>query len=238
MGTWDDGLLDNDTSLDGLGEFRHEIAEDIVAFGASKPSTSTTNKLCAAVGVLLQISAYDFKLDTDTGPKIIAALKAHTKGIEKLSPAARKVMGLVLDGKGEALADRPAKMSAKQIGLLNKGLKECPFGKREASLFDSKEAATYVQSVAKRCIEAIDEDFEDERTRSDLCREGMGIGLLSVLMIVDPCKVPVSKIARWRKLAQKGLAELEAEPNDEIDFDRRYYKNLDAIFGVLEKRFD
>jgi hypothetical protein len=237
MGTWDEGILDNDTSLDGLGDLQHEVVEDIVAFGSAKPTTSSTNKLCAAVGVLLQLSPYAFKLDTDSGPKIVAAIANHAKGIEKLSPAARKVMNLVADGKGEALADRPEKMSAKHIALLHTGGKECPFGKREASLFESKEAAAYVQSVAKRCIEAVDEDFEDESNWSDLCREGMGMGHLAVLMVLEPCKVPATKIARWRKLAQKGLAELEADPNDELEFHRKYYKTLDGVFGVLAKRF-
>src|SRR5687767_12950162 len=30
MGTWDEGILDNDTSLDGLGDLRHEVTEDVV----------------------------------------------------------------------------------------------------------------------------------------------------------------------------------------------------------------
>lgn len=34
MGTWDGGLLDNDTAWDGLGDLKQTIAGDIVAFGS------------------------------------------------------------------------------------------------------------------------------------------------------------------------------------------------------------
>lgn len=237
VGTWNEGILDNDTALDGLADLCHGVVEDIAALGDAKPTTTATNKLCAAVGVLLQLSSYDFKLDTPHGPKIVAAVTKHATGIEKLPPAARKVMNLVLGGDGESVAARREKMPAKHVALLHKDAKECRFGRRQAALFASKEAATYVQSVAKRCIEAIDEDFEDEDNWSDLCREGMGLGLLGVLMVLAPCKVPAARIARWRKLAQKGLAALEAAPDDELDFHQQYYKNLDAVFAVLAKRF-
>jgi len=237
MGTWAEGILDNDSTLDGLGDLRHEVVNDILAFGETKPTAASTNKLCAAVGLLLQLSSYDFKLDGDSGPKIIAAVKAHEKSFTKLPSAARKLLALILDGKGEELAKRPEKMSPKTAKLLHTERPACPFGKREASLFESKEAATYVQSFAKRCIETIEEDFEDEDNWSDLCREGMGMAGLAALLVVGPCRVPVAKIARWRKNAKKGLAALEANPDDELDFHRKYYANLDKVYALLETRF-
>jgi hypothetical protein len=237
MGTWDDGILDNDTALDGLGELEVGIASDIERLGASKPSAASTAKLGAAVGVLLQLSSYDFGLDTDHGPAIVSAVKAHAKTIAKLPPAARKVLDAVAAGEGKALGDRPAKMTAKQIRLLNADAKESRFGKREASLFASPPAAAYVQEVAKRCVEMIDGDFEDADNWSDLCREGLGLGCLAALMILEPCKVSPAKVARWRRSAKKGIALLEKERDEELAFHRGYYRNLDGVLAILEKRF-
>jgi hypothetical protein len=236
MGTWDSGLLDNDTALDGLGDLKQTIVGDIVAFGAMNPTATSTAKLGAAIGVLLQLSAYDFGLETATGPTIAAAVTAHGKQIAKLPSPARKILEAVGAGQGEALADRPAKMSARQIAILHKRASKPPFGKREPSLFAPKAAATYVQQVARRCVDMIDEDFADESNWSDLCREGMGIGCLGVLMVIEPCTVPLSKLERWRHTAKKGLAALREDPDDELDFHEGYYANLDAAFALLQKK--
>lgn len=237
MGTWDDGLLDNDTAMDGLGDLHHGVAADLVRIGAMKPSSASTAKLGAAVGVLLQLSAYDFDLDTESGPKIAAAVKAHATTIAGLPLAARKLFEAVAAGGGKALAERPATMSAKQIAILHNGGTRAPFGKREASLFDGKVAEAYVQEVAERCVAMIDGDFEDEDNWCDLCREGMGIGCLGVLMILAPYKVSKPKLERWRRAAKKGIAVLEEEPDDELAFHRGYYSNLDAALALLQRRF-
>lgn len=236
MGTWEAGLLDNDTAMDGLGDLRHGVAEDIERFGAMKPSVTATGKLAGAVGVLLQLSAYDFGLDTPTGPKIVAALGAHSAAIAKLPSAARKLLQAVAAGEGKALAERPAKMAKKHIQLLHTGASKAPFGPRERALFESKAALAYVQEVAKRCIELVDGDFEDEENWSDLCREGMGMGALAALLVLEPVRLSAAKVEGWRRKAQKGLATLEAKPNDELDFFRVYYARLDAVLALLAER--
>ena len=233
----DNGLLDNDTAMDRLAEIHGEVASDIEDLGASKPSAAATAKLAAAVGVLLQLSSYELGLETESGPKIASAVNAHAKEIAKHPAAARKVLDSVAAGEGKALAERPAKMSAKRIGFLCAGSADSPFGKREPALFESKAAAAYVEGVAKRCVDMIDEDFEDEDNWSDLCRAGMGIGCLGILLVLDPCKVPASKIERWRRNAKKSIGFLDKEPDDELDFHRGYYANLDAVLGLLAKRF-
>jgi hypothetical protein len=237
MGTWDDGLLDNDTSLDALGDLRRQVARDIERFGALKPSPQNTARLVTATGVLLQLSAYDFGLETDGGPKIVAALQAHAKQIALLPPAARKVLAAVAAGEGKSLAERPSKLSPKITALLHSGSSKSPFGKREVALFASKAAAAYVQEVAGRCVDMINGDFEDEDNWSDLCREAGGLGCLAVLLVLEPCRVPVKTIERWRHNAQQGLAVLEEKKDEELDFHRGYYRKLDAIFAVLVKRF-
>jgi len=231
MGTWDHGILDNDTSLDGLGELEHGIIEDIVALGAAKPSLVVAGKLAGAVGVMLQLSAYHFSAEP-AAAKIVAAIKAQT-AIAKLPKGAQSVLKEVAAGRGEQLAKRPAKMKASHVALLHTGSKSSGFGLREAALFTTAGAITYVGVVAKRSVEMIDEDFEDADQWSDLCREGMGMGCLAVLMVLEPVRVPRSKVERWRRCAAKGLAELEKARDGELDFQRKYYKNLDAVFAAL-----
>lgn len=236
MGTFGIGLLDNDSALDGLGDLAHSIVDDIIANASRKPSTTTAETLGAAIGILLQISPYDFDPASTNAPRIVAALKSQTGAIAALPPAARKILSAVADGKGKELAVRDGKRTALDK-LLAEGGKTSRFAKPHKVLFASKAAEKYVQSIAKRCVETIDEDFEDEDNWSDLCREGMGAGHLAVLGVLAPCTVRASKIARWRKLAKKGLAELRAREDDELEFHEDYYANLDRMYAFLEKRF-
>jgi hypothetical protein len=236
MGTWDTGLLDNDAACDGLGDLQHQIVQDIVAIGAGRPTSASTEQLCGAVGVLLQLAAHPFDVEVESGRQIEEALRSHATTIADLTPAARKLMTLVMDGRGKELGERRAKADSHDM-LLHSGAKESCFGQREESLFASKPAEQYVQSLAEKCVATIDEDFEDESIWSDLCREATGMGHLAVLTVLEPCKVSTSKIAEWRRLAQRGIDELRARKDSELDFHEEYYANLDKVYALLIERF-
>ena len=77
MGAWNYGLLDNDTACDALGDLSVHVRGDIMRLGEDPKAT---DQLCAAVGVLLQLSAYDFDV-TEGGPQIAAAVTAHATQI-------------------------------------------------------------------------------------------------------------------------------------------------------------
>lgn len=128
-------------------------------------------------------------------------------------------------------------MSPTHAALLRHGAKKSPFGLREPALFATKNGAAYVQSIAERCVETIDQDFDDESNWSDLCREAMGMGLVAALMVLEPCDVPRSQVDAWRDKAKKGLETLREEPDDELEFHECFYAHLDAILGVLSARF-
>lgn len=236
MGTFDVGILDNDAAMDGLGDLRHSISEEIARLGSTKPGPKSTPRLAAAVGLLLQLDAYSFSAENDRSGSIVEAVKAHLAWTG-LSPKARAVLERVANGEGEALAERPAKLPAGVGKALRSAFKGANFGKREPALFDSKPGAAYVQEIARGCVETIDEDFEDEDLWSDLCREAMGMGGLAALLVLEPCSVPARKIERWRKCAQKGLAALEEREDEELDFQRPYHANLDRVYAALLKRF-
>jgi len=63
------------------------------------------------------------------------------------------------------------------------------------------------------------------------------MGLLAALMVLEPCTVPASRLASWRKKAQKGLAALRAQPDEELAFHEGYYAKLDEVLGILATRF-
>lgn len=203
MGTWDHGLLDNDSVHDGLGELAASVLADITTLGAAVPTEATARRLAAAVGALLQLSAYSFRDDADD-PAIVAALRAQQPGLAGLPAPVRHVLGQVEKGEGEALARRPAGMDPGLVELLHVGATEAPFGTREPALFASVEGAAYVQELAMRCVAAVEADLEDESTWSDLCREASGFGPLAVLFVLEPCRVPASTLERWRRCAQDG----------------------------------
>lgn len=235
MGTWDHGILDNDSASDGLADLAHGVGADIQSIGARKTSVVAASRLAGAVGVLLQLSAYAFT--GATGAAITAALQAHARSIAKLSPGARRVLQAVIAGEGEALAERRGKLPIRQVRLLHAAATASPFGKREPALFASEPAMAHVQQVARRCVAMVDEDFADESNWSDLCREASGLGGLAALMVLEPCRVSTVKLTGWRRKAQRGLATLAAAADEELPFQRKYHASLDRVLEVLLARF-
>ncbi len=236
MGTWDDGLLDNDCALDGLGELGDGVVNDIERVAAGRSSAVVAARLAAMVGVLLQLAPEAFDADMPDAARISAALRAHARAIEKLPPTARRILVRVMEGAAGELAERPARLAKTHAALLHAEGGEA-FGRRVPALFIGTAGAAYVQTVARRCVAMIDEDFEDESNWSDLCREGIGMGGLAALLVLAPCSVSARKLAGWRRKARTGLAQLEAEADDELEFHRGYYARLDRVFAVLLRRF-
>jgi hypothetical protein len=235
MGAWDHGLLDNDCAADGLADLATSVAADIEVLGARRPSATTTARLGAAVGVLLQLSPHEFR--DEQGEALVAALTPHLGALARSPPGFRRLLLRVVDGGGEALAERPGRLPRGVAGLLHVGARGCPFGRREPALFVGDAAAAYVQSVARRCVRRVDDDLDDDSVRSDLCREGTGMGALAALLVLEPCRVSARRLASWRRKARRGLAELEDPDDDELPFQRAYYANLDRVFAALLARF-
>lgn len=234
MGTWGKGLLDNDAACDALGDLCVQIAGDIVRLGETPDAT---DELCAAVGVLLQLSAFDFRLSTLRGAKIVTATRLHAIPIERMPADAQRVMKRVMDGEGEELAGQRDPGGAVHATIFNKGARESRFGERHPALFESTSGSAYVQSIADRCVASIEEELDDAGTWSDLCREAGSMGLLGVLMVLAPCSVPRITIESWHEKARKGLAELRQRKDDELDFHEAYYANLEQALSVLAARF-
>lgn len=229
MGTWAHGLLDNDTALDALGDLCSEIRGDIERFGADPDATPA---LCAAVGVLLQLSDYDFEAYAE---QIVAAVAAHAAQIAALPSDARTVMNAVAAGDGKALAERRDAGHAELVDVINERWTQSRFGERQAALFEASAAKGYVQTVADRCVEAIDGEMAREHDWSDICREMGSIGLVAVLLVISPRVLHAETVARWRENARTGIARLREWEDDELAFHERYHANLDRAFALLAR---
>jgi hypothetical protein len=79
----------------------------------------------------------------------------------------------------------------------------------------------------------------------DLARESQGMGAFATLLVLEPCRVPVKKVARWRKAYERAVARLDAERESETEpaetdgereFERDYGKCLDVAFRLMIKR--
>jgi hypothetical protein len=234
MGTWAEGILDNDGAFDGLGDLQQHLVDRLIALGEEMPSDEATGALAAVVGMLLQLSEGSFLDDGDLD-EVQTALRAH-QPFEGLSAEAAKLLERVLAGEGHALASRPAELGAKVIDLLHSEAgSKSPFGAREAALFEGEAAADEVQDVVDWCVDQLASDFEEDDVVSDLAREGEYVGLLGALLVLEPASLPDEDFVAWRTAAKEGLAVIE-ESADEVDFHRQYYQRLDTVFGLLLER--
>lgn len=238
MGTWDTGILDNDAALDGLGDITHAVMEDFRSLGESMPEAETAGQLAAGIGLLLQLSPFDFSPKSSNSAMISDTLEEWAPVIEEaLSPEAQAILTQVANGDGESLAKRPAELPQGIVSALHNGATAGPYGQREAALFDTPAGAALTKRISLKCVEMVEADFEHEDMWPDLAREASAIALLAMLLVLEPCTVAPKRIVHWRACAVKGLKMLEAAKDEELDFQRAYYANLDTILAALLKRF-
>jgi hypothetical protein len=236
VGTWDHGLFDNDGAFDALGDLCSTAACVVIELGALKPTQARAERIAGAVGLLLQLAPESyFWTESEEGKTVVKTLGTFVaaNGAALLSAAARKIVVAVAAGTQAMPVAKLAKTTAKQLHIHDAN----SFGVRHAALFSTPGAQAVVAQLAKEITGILDEDFEDEANWSDLCREGIGMGGLGFLLVMSPMPVKATKLTRWRKLSQKGIAALEAAPDDgELAFHRKYYANLDKVFAAVLKR--
>lgn len=233
MGTWDEGVLDNDTSQDGIGDISAGVREDVLALASEESNPETVARLAASIGVLLQLSAFDFSPDSDRQDDVLAVLRKHSANFDVLPASAASILRRIVDGEAVALSERPGEMSQPLCEALRTGAARCQFGLREASLFETAEGPRYVQQVVDRCIAVLIEEFEDEDVWSDLCRECSAMGPLCALLVLEPATISRALVTEWRMKAADGLQQLIAAEDEELGFQRPYYANVDLCFEGL-----
>jgi hypothetical protein len=239
MGTWGRGILQNDTSQDGLCGVIHGIFDDVVALGKKRATKKNMGRLAAGVGLLLQLSAnYWFQADSPHGPRLVEVLEKYRSLFATLSPEAARLLTDVLDGKGVELSCRDAPPDARLGRALfatdSRGFPmERTFSVREAALFEHPEASAFVQAVADRLVAQLDEGFADDTVVSDPCREADFIAALAVLLVIEPCEVDADHFASWRARFRAA----QGDYGDEADFCLAYNENLEMAFQIGIEKF-
>lgn len=237
MGTWDNGLLDNDTACDGIADLAGMVRDQAMALLSKKPTKARAERIAGGLGLLLQLQPGPYAwTESDDGKAFCAALGvffANDKARAFVGKGACAVIDSVVGGSCDFEA--AAKVPAATAKLLHKS-GGSGFGVRHAVLFNSDGAAAVVAQRCRTITAMVNADFDDEDNWSDLCREGIAMGTLGFLLLMTPMTVPATTIARWRKKAQAGIAALEEDADEELEFHRGYYKNLDAVFARLLRR--
>lgn len=244
MGAWGHGIMQNDSAQDDLCEVIAGIYDDVIALGKEPTNRTTVARLGAGIGLMLQLSAsYWFNEEGEHWPPLREVLALHEKGFAAVPPEAGCILAHVLAGKGEELADRDAPPNARLSGaLFAKDLQgfhpfERTFGYREPALFGEPEAARYVQEVADRLANVVDEGVAHDYMLEHPCDEADFIAALSVLLVLEPCHVGPGRFASWRERFRK--VQAEAKPGDpaEADFLARYNGCLDQALQIGADRF-
>lgn len=231
MGTWAAGLLDNDTALDGLGDFEDEVLEEALRLATKRPSAASLEQLAAAVGLLTQLWSDDFlwEADREQAQSLRAAIAPHLASKQASAPA----RALLKATSATTFVPRPTSV-ARPIGRLLHQKGTTRFGRRPAGVYETAGGAALIARLSRAAERRVAEDFSDEDTWADLCREGLSVGLLA-LPFATPLSFAPKKLERWRRLARKGLETIEGN-GEEVAFHRRYYRNLDALFERLLAR--
>jgi hypothetical protein len=243
MGVWGHGILQNDSAQDDLGEVIQGIYGDVIGLGKAPANSKTVARLGAGVGLLLQLSATTwFSEKGEYWSELREVLARHAPAFAAVSPAARRILADVLAGKGEELAARDALPDARlSAALFAKDLQglmmERPFGHREPALFTDPEAARYVQEVADRLVKVVDAGVAHDDMVEDPCREADFIAALSVLLVLEPCRVDPGRFASWRERFHKIWAEAQPADPAEAEFFARYHACLDQALQIGIDRF-
>jgi hypothetical protein len=244
MGVWGHGILQNDSAQDELCEVIAGIYGDVIALGKEPTNRTTVARLGAGVGLMLQLSAsYWFSEAGEYWAPLREVLALHEKGFAAVPPEAGRILTDVLAGKGKELADRDAPPDARLSGALfaedlqGFHLLERTFGYREPALFGDPEAARYVQEMADRLANVVDEGVAHDYMLEDPCHEADFIAAMSVLLVLEPCQVGPDRFASWRERFREVRAEAQPSDPAESDFLARYNGCLDQALQIGIDRF-
>jgi hypothetical protein len=203
MGAWGYGLLENDSSQDGLVGILRDIEGDILRLDRRRPAEAIAARVGGAVGLLLQLQSWaSFDPEKVFFPRLRRVLNRQEPCFEALSTEAVHLIEQVREGNGPDLVYRPGRLSAPLRRSLFPANKDFPMqrtiSKRDPALFAHPDAGRYVQEVADRLVRRVHRDFRKRYIAGDLATEGGNcIAGLAVLLLIEPCQVKPSLFREW-----------------------------------------
>ena len=240
MGSWDHGLLDNDSAQDWLGEFASEIENDIIQIH-EQSSRKLAGALSAAVGILLRLSR-DFDPMPGFGkpphfyPRLICAISANVTHLVRFPGNSAQILAAVLHGKGEELAARPAKLKASVNRCLHAGqpgILQGAFSKLEDDMFAHPSSKSYMKLKTKQLMKRIDEQLTDRDRILDMHFYPLG-AMLAIPLLLPLDGLRSGKIQKWRDKCESTWASKNAdEDTNDIHSSRKYRRNVLAAFKEM-----
>jgi hypothetical protein len=253
MGAWGYGILDNDSALDEVGEWEHQI-EQVIERAASRASLREDDvaEVGAAVGLLLQFSGYSFDESNGFSGTLKTALTKARRHFGQLPGRAGAILERVLAGQGPALHERPAKLARTVANALHDDTRNRQrphvFGRREADLFAHLAADEFVRKLGRSMVRHV---FRGSRqTEDDYCdfwAENEFMGTLSMLLVLEPCEADPDGFRHVLNRLRRGFDELEEESGEgddgddgddgEAEFARRYRRSAEIVLKAVIRKF-
>jgi hypothetical protein len=243
MGAWGYGLLQNDSSQDGLCDIHDRIEADVGKLARRRPGEAMAARLAGGIGLLLHLNAhYSFNSENAFFGQLDAALARQEPAFDTLPRKAATILRNLRANpeKGADLVDRTGPLDKQlQVGFFNKGKgfpMERRMGKREPALFEHPGSAAYVQEVADRCLRVVVAGFRKRGILRDLCREGGDIiAALATLFVIEPCAINPARLRDCWELYR--AAAVGANYEDEEDFQNAYRACLRAALTAGIRKF-
>jgi hypothetical protein len=241
MGAWGYGLLQNDSSQDGLLHVIRSVSDDVVGLRRRKPTPDSAGRLAGAVGLLVQLQMWHcFDPERDAGAALLAAVERHEPAFHVLPKTARDVLGAIRAGKGQEIVNQDGPLRGELLQALYEGGPDSSFpmergtGVWHAGMFEHPAAAAYVQEFAGRCFELVAGGFDDLGQPPEMWDEhGNEIAALCILLQLQPCRVPAESFRDWwgRYRAAEGDDDLANLETFEIRYRRCVWRALN--YGLM-----
>jgi len=212
MGTWDDGLFDNDSALDTLADFVDSVSLD-----------ESPAHLAAGLGIQLWLSSAAVETYPD---RYRAPIEKHADWIAGMSPEVRRSLEeFAADPQASARAkgSRDASIRAVVGGYCS--------GPMDLVLLRSEGADAVLEQLASRCREHLDELADSPgRDLYEMAGDLSALGLLVVLTQVGVQSAPDS-VRKW----EAAFDRADGNTKEERGFWDRYVTRAKAGFRMLRE---
>jgi hypothetical protein len=210
MGTWDDGLYDNDHALDVLPEMTQGIDLD-----------KSPAHLSVGVGLRLWMASSSFDTHSD---EVRAAIHRHEGWLLELPEDAREELREIADDP-KAVCERRGSRTPEDravLGTYNEG-------PRVDALFRVPGADAVIRDVAERCMAHLDELTRHED--ADLYEVAGDLAPLGVLLEMRAVgvRVPRAKVKAW----QAAFKRMDETTDAERSFWDKYVTRVKKGFARL-----
>lgn len=209
MGTWGDGIYDNDSALDTLWS--------LVRIDGDEPDAV---RLITRIGLLAWLNPVSVRA---AGPLRARVEALGEAALARVPADTRAALGRLLDDPEAATADGSRSQAAEAaIG----GYSDGP---RIDALLRFPGAQAAIDALADRCAGALDRVMRADRDGYELAGELAALGVLIELAEAGLWRPDAARVQRWRD----GLAAIDRRTREERSFWWKYFRRVRAGLDLL-----